>query len=240
MRINKYLSEAGVCSRREADRKIEKGEVTINGLVATLGSRVEPGDEVSINGQRLALEDPKVYLAFNKPLGVECTSAKTVKNNIIDYIDYPVRIYPVGRLDKNSEGLILLTNDGELSNGILKARNHHEKQYLVTVDRPFDAAFIKKMSEGVPILDVVTRPCKVVGKSPKTFEIILTQGLNRQIRRMCEALGYEVVKLKRFRVLNIQLGELKKGEWRHLSDQELVELKNRVFGNNTREAERVE
>lgn len=229
MRINKYLSEAGVCSRREADRKIEAGEVAINGIVATLGSKVEPGDDVRVNGKPLLLEDPKVYLAFNKPLGVECTSAKNVKNNIIDYIGYPVRIYPVGRLDKNSEGLILLTNDGDLSNGILKARNHHEKQYLVTVDRPYDKVFIKKMSEGVPILDVVTRPCKVVAKGPKTFEIILTQGLNRQIRRMCEALGFEVVKLKRFRVLNIELGDLKKGEWRHLSAQELVELKSKVF-----------
>lgn len=229
MRINKYLSEAGVCSRREADRKIEAGEVAINGIVATLGSKVEPGDDVRVNGKPLLLEDPKVYLAFNKPLGVECTSAKNVKNNIIDYIGYPVRIYPVGRLDKNSEGLILLTNDGDLSNGILKARNYHEKQYLVTVDRPYDKVFIKKMSEGVPILDVVTRPCKVVAKGPKTFEIILTQGLNRQIRRMCEALGFEVVKLKRFRVLNIELGDLKKGEWRHLSAQELVELKSKVF-----------
>ncbi len=229
MRINKFLSESGVCSRRAADRHIEQGEVTINGEVATLGSKVLPGDDVFFRGKRLTAEAEKVYLAFNKPVGVECTAAKDVKNNIIDYINYPVRIFPVGRLDKNSEGLILLTNDGELSNGILKARHFHEKAYSVKVNRPFDDNFIKAMSNGVSILETVTRPCRVTPTGKDTFDIVLTQGLNRQIRRMCEALGYEVMRLRRYRVLNIQLKDLPKGKWRHLTDEELKVLKKHVF-----------
>ncbi len=230
MRINKYLSEAGVCSRRTADRHIEAGEVLINGCVATLGTQVTAGDDVFFKGKRLTPIEEKVVIAFHKPVGVECTASKEVPNNIVDYIDYPVRIFPVGRLDKNSEGLILLTNDGELANGILKARNFHEKAYCVKVNRVYDDTFIEHMRRGVPILDSVTRPCEVKPIDKYSFEIILTQGLNRQIRRMCEALGYEVVRLKRFRVLNIVLGELPKGKWRHLTDSELKVLKGHVLG----------
>lgn len=229
MRINKFLSESGVCSRREADRHIENGYVEINGQVATLGSKVLEGDEVTYKGKLLTPAQEKVYLAFNKPIGVECTAAKDVKDNIIDYINYPSRIFPVGRLDKNSEGLILLTNDGELSNGILKARHFHEKEYLVKLDRPFDDNFLKNMREGVEILDTMTRPCEVKRVDERCFEIILTQGLNRQIRRMCEALGYEVVRLKRFRVINIELGSLAKGKYRALTQEELSTLKKMVF-----------
>lgn len=229
MRINKFLSESGVCSRREADRHIESGYVKINGQVATLGSKVLEGDEVTYKGRCLTPVQEKVYLAFNKPIGVECTASKDVKDNIIDYINYPSRIFPVGRLDKNSEGLILLTNDGELSNGILKARHYHEKEYLVKLDRPFDDNFLKSMREGVEILDTVTRPCEVKRVDERCFEIILTQGLNRQIRRMCESLGYEVVRLKRFRVLNIELGSLAKGKYRNLTQEELSTLKKMVF-----------
>lgn len=230
MRINKFLAESGVCSRREADRHIENGDVTINGQIATLGSKVLEGDAVVFKGKLLTPVEEKVYLAFNKPIGVECTASKEVKNNIVDYIQFPTRIFPVGRLDKKSEGLILLTNDGELSNGILKARHYHEKEYKVKVNRPYDDTFIEKMQSGVPILDTVTRPCKVKRIDATTFEIVLTQGLNRQIRRMCEALGYEVVRLKRFRVLNIMLGDLPKGKWRHLTKSELETLKQHVFG----------
>lgn len=230
MRINKFLAESGVCSRREADRHIENGDVTINGQIATLGSKVLEGDAVVFKGKLLTPVEEKVYLAFNKPIGIECTASKEVSNNIVDYIHFPTRIFPVGRLDKKSEGLILLTNDGELSNGILKARHYHEKEYKVKVNRPYDDTFIEKMQSGVPILDTVTRPCKVKRIDATTFEIVLTQGLNRQIRRMCEALGYEVVRLKRFRVLNIMLGDLPKGKWRHLTTSELETLRQHVFG----------
>lgn len=229
MRINKYLSESGVCSRRAADKHIEQKEVTINGEVATLGSQVNPGDKVCFKGRLLKVEEEKVYIAFNKPIGIECTASKDVKNNIVDYINYPIRIFPVGRLDKNSDGLILLTNDGDLSNQILKARNFHEKEYSVKVDKAFDDKFIKNMSSGVPILETVTRPCKVTATGKDTFNIILTQGLNRQIRRMCEALGYEVVRLRRYRVLNIELKDLPKGKWRYLTSQELEMLKKHVL-----------
>ena len=230
MRINKFLSESGVCSRREADRYIEAGRVKINGITATLGSQVSDTDSVMLDNKLLEVVDEKVYIAFNKPLGVECTASTDVKDNIIDYIGYPKRIFPVGRLDKNSEGLILLTNDGELSNGILKARHFHEKAYSVQVDQRITDAFIHSMSSGVEILDTVTRPCEVRATGPTGFEIVLTQGLNRQIRRMCEALGYQVVKLKRFRVLNIELGDLQKGKWRHLTESELSTLMKSVKG----------
>ncbi len=225
MRINKFLSESGVCSRREADRKIEAGKVFINGELATLGSKVDAGDVVLYEGRVIATEEEKIYLAFHKPVGIECTANPEVKDNIIDYIAYPKRIFPVGRLDKNSEGLILLTNDGDLSNLILKARFQHEKEYRVVVNKRITEDFIEKMSKGVAILDTVTRPCHVKKLDDRSFEIILTQGLNRQIRRMCEALGYDVVKLKRFRVLSIRLGTLEKGKWRHLTKEEVDALK---------------
>lgn len=231
MRLNKYLSESGVCSRREADRQIEAGKVTINGQVATLGTQVNEGDDVRFLGKQVVLESKKIVIALNKPVGIECTSNLDVRDNIISYLNLPFRVFPVGRLDKNSEGLILLTNDGDLSNGILKARYFHEKEYIVTVNKSISAAFLSKMGSGVEILDTVTRPCKVDKLSEKSFKIILTQGLNRQIRRMCEALGYEVVKLQRIRVLNVVLGDLKLGAWRYLDDRELKELRRLVDAN---------
>lgn len=233
MRINKFLSDAGICSRREADRQIELGNVVISGELATLGSKVSADDEVLFNGKVVQGGSKKVYIAFNKPIGVECTSNRDVKDNIIDYIDFPIRIFPVGRLDKNSEGLILLTNDGELSNGILKARYFHEKEYVVTVNKPCTDEFINQMSNGVEILDTLTRSCEVKQTGKSTFTIILTQGLNRQIRRMCETLGYEVVKLKRIRVINIMLGDLPRGKWRHLDNDELDELRRLVYSKGT-------
>lgn len=232
MRLNKYLSEAGVCSRREADRRIEAGKVLVNGIVATLGTQVNEGDEVLLDGKPVGVQSRKIVIAFNKPVGIECTSSLDVKDNIIAYLNLPFRVFPVGRLDKNSEGLILLTNDGDLSNGILKARYYHEKEYLVTVNKGISSAFTKRMATGVEILDTVTRPCKVEKIDERMFKIVLTQGLNRQIRRMCEALGYEVVKLKRIRVLNIVLGDLKVGAWRHLEEAELMELRRLVAAND--------
>lgn len=229
MRLNKFLSDSGVCSRREADRQIENGKVFINNEVAVLGAQVAPEDEVVYCGKIVQRSVKKTVIALYKPVGIECTSNLEVKNNIISFLNYPTRVFPVGRLDKNSEGLILLTDDGELANRILKARNFHEKEYIVTVDKVLSAAFLSKMSKGVEILDTMTRPCKVEKKGDRTFDIILTQGLNRQIRRMCEALNYEVVRLKRIRILNIQLGELKSGEWRLIEDGELETLRNLVY-----------
>ncbi len=229
MRINKYLSEAGVCSRRKADELIDSGVVCINGVPATKGSQVEAEDSVTVKGKSVGRQVKKIYLAFYKPVGIECTANREVKDNIIDYIGYPERIFPVGRLDKNSEGLILLTNDGDLGNEILKARNFHEKEYIVRVDKTVDEAFLNKMRNGVEILDTKTRPCVVEPMHGNQFKIILTQGLNRQIRRMCETLGYSVVKLKRVRVLNIVLGDLEKGKWRHLTDRELKQLKSMLL-----------
>ena len=231
MRLNKFLSEAGVCSRREADRQIEAGKVLVNGVIATLGTQVAETDEVKFGNKVIQAVTEKVVLAFFKPVGVECTSSTDVKDNIIAYIDYPTRIFPVGRLDKNSEGLILMTNDGDLANGILKARYFHEKEYLVTVNKAITRTFLTRMSEGVEILETITRPCTVEGVDDRTFRIILTQGLNRQIRRMCEELDYEVVKLRRIRVSNIMLGNLKKGEWRHLTEEELFALRENIASN---------
>ena len=210
VRINKYLSEAGVCSRRGADRLIEEGRVSINGNHAFLGSVV----------------NKEVLIAFNKPRGIVCTTAdpKSKDVNIIEYINYPERIFPVGRLDKDSEGLILLSNDGDLSNKIMKARNFHEKEYEVEVDKPFSDEFLKKMSEGVPILDTITRKCTLKRTGKTSFNIILTQGLNRQIRRMCEYFGYKVVRLKRIRIMNIRLGSLKSGTYRNITEKEYEEL----------------
>ncbi|MDO4978044.1 MAG: pseudouridine synthase [Eubacteriales bacterium] len=224
MRLNKFLSDAGVCSRRQADRMVEEGRITVDGKVALMGQQVTEDQKVCVDGKPVSLVKKKVILAFNKPKGIVCTSEKREKDNIIDYINYPERIYPVGRLDKDSEGLILLTNDGELMNEILRARNYHEKEYEVKVNRPINAKFLKEMSEGVEILDTVTRPCVVRQTGTCTFRIILTQGLNRQIRRMCEALGYRVRDLKRYRIMSIHLGNLPVGKYRELTAKEYREL----------------
>lgn len=226
IRINKYLSEAGVCSRREADKLIKEGRVSINGSHALLGSVVSEGDEVQVDENIIVGSAKKVLIAFNKPRGIVCTTKdpKSKDVNIVEYINHPERIFPVGRLDKDSEGLILLSNDGDLSNRIMKARNYHEKEYEVEVDKPFDDEFLKKMSEGVPILDSVTRKCQLKRTGKTSFNIVLTQGLNRQIRRMCEYFGYKVVKLKRIRIMNIRLGNIKPGTYRNVTEEEYNEL----------------
>lgn len=237
IRLNKYLSDAGVCSRRLADSLVEAGRVTIDGQPAVLGQRVEAGQKICVDGKPVGEKTGKyhrrIVLAVNKPRGIVCTTQKKEKDNIVDFINYPERVYPVGRLDKDSEGLILMTNDGELMDEILRARNGHEKEYEVRINRPVSGDFIKKMASGVPILDTVTRPCKVKKTGTFTFRIILTQGLNRQIRRMCEALGCRVVKLRRIRVMNVLLGDLPTGSCRELSEQELFELE-RLTGRRTR------
>lgn len=228
IRLNKYLSDIGVCSRRAADRLAQEGKITVNGIAAQPGMRVTPQDDIRVEGKPVRKEEKKVYLALNKPRGIVCTAEKREKNNIIDYVNYPLRIYPVGRLDKDSEGLILLTNDGAIVNGMMRARNRHEKEYQVKVDRAFDSGFLERMTQGVPILDTVTRPCRIRRTGSDTFVIILTQGLNRQIRRMCEALGYRVVRLKRVRIMNIRLGSLPCGKWRELTSEELRVLKAQI------------
>lgn len=228
-RINKYLSEAGYCSRRAADKLIAAGRVTINGKVPPMGEKIVEGDEVRVDGKLVqkAGED-LVYLAFHKPVGIVCTTDTRVeKNNIIDFINYPKRIFPIGRLDKPSEGLIFLTNDGDIVNKILRARNNHEKEYRVTVDRPITKDFIRRMGSGVPILDQVTRKCKVEQVDKFTFTIVLTQGLNRQIRRMCEYLDYGVLRLRRLRIMNVKL-DLPVGKWRDLTKAELAEINRLV------------
>jgi len=223
-RINKFLSESGFCSRREADRLITEGRVTINGVVPEMGTKVFETDEIRVDGKLIRENrDKPIYLAFNKPVGIECTTNQSVRNNIVDYINYPERIFPIGRLDKASEGLIFMTNDGDIVNKILRARNNHEKEYIVTVDRPITDRFIEKMSNGVPILDTVTKKCKVEQISKYIFKIVLTQGLNRQIRRMCEYLGYEVTALKRIRIINISL-DVQVGRYRDLTEAEIKEL----------------
>ena len=223
-RLNKFIGETGFCSRREADKIIEEGRVTINGVVPELGTKVGPNDEVRIDGKLIREKTEKpVYLAFNKPVGIECTTNLDVRNNIVDYINYPKRIFPIGRLDKASEGLIFMTNDGDIVNKILRARNNHEKEYTVTVNKPITDRFIERMGNGVPILDTVTRKCKVEQISKFTFKIILTQGLNRQIRRMTEYLGYDVTALKRIRIINISL-DIPVGRFRDLTDAEIKEL----------------
>lgn len=224
-RINKYLSEVGYCSRRAADKLLEEGRITINGKIPELGTKVSDEDEIFVDGNSIRkTEEEFVYIAFNKPVGIVCTTdVKREKNNIIDYISHPKRIFPVGRLDKPSEGLILLTSDGDIVNKILRAKNNHEKEYLVRVDKPITEKFLEKMRNGVPILDTVTRKCEVEKIDTMNFRIVLTQGLNRQIRRMCEYLGYEVKKLKRIRIMNIKL-DLPVGKWRDLTSDELSEL----------------
>lgn len=224
IRINKFLSEAGVCSRREADRFIEEGKVQINGIQAQMGSKVTKDCLVTFCGKPIKKEEKLVLIAFHKPVGIVCTTDHSEPNNIVDYIQYGMRIYPIGRLDKDSEGLILLTNDGDIVNKILRAENNHEKEYVVTVNREITMEFLKKMATGVPILDTVTKPCKINQIDKYNFTIILTQGLNRQIRRMCEHLDYKVVSLKRVRIMNIQLGRLKSGDYRNVTEREIEEM----------------
>ncbi|MBU8715128.1 MULTISPECIES: 23S rRNA pseudouridine(2604) synthase RluF [Brevibacillus] len=224
MRINKFISETGICSRREADKLIAAKRVTINGLVAELGSTVSPGDDVRIDGNPLGAKKKHVYIALNKPVGITCTTELHVKGNIVDFVNHPERIFPIGRLDKDSQGLILLTNDGDIVNKILRAENNHEKEYIVTVDKPVTATFLQGMANGVRILGTVTKPCKVTKVNERVFNIVLTQGLNRQIRRMCQAFGYQVRQLQRVRIMNIRLGNLKIGQWRNLTSEELKEL----------------
>ena len=225
IRINKYLSEVGFCSRRAADGLLEQGRITINGKVPELGTQVFPQDEVRVDGQLVGKpKQQHVYIAFNKPVGiVSTTDTLGEKDNIIDFIGHPERIFPIGRLDKDSEGLILLTSEGDLVNKILRSKNNHEKEYVVTVDKPLHPSFVQKMSAGVPILDTITAPCTVVAINRFKFRIILTQGLNRQIRRMCAHLGYQVTQLKRIRIMHIQL-DLAVGKWRDLSEKELAQL----------------
>jgi len=227
-RLNKFISDSGYCSRREADKLIDNGRVTINGIIPELGTKVTQGDKVSVDGKVIgAMPDNKsdrIYIAYNKPIGITCTTEKHVKGNIIDAIGHSERIFPIGRLDKPSEGLIFLTSDGDIVNKILRAENAHDKEYIVTVDKPISERFIERMSRGVPILGTTTNPCEVSPQSKFVFSIILTQGLNRQIRRMCEYLGYEVKKLKRTRIMSVKLDNLTLGQWRNLSKSEMDEI----------------
>jgi len=229
-RINKYLSEIGFCSRRAADKLIVESRVTINGLVPEMGTKIYPDDVIRVDGKIVSTpKESHIYIAFNKPIGIVCTTdTKAEKNNIIDYINYSKRIFPIGRLDKASEGLILLTSDGDIVNKILRARNNHEKEYLVTVNREISADFLKRMSNGIPILDTITRKCELAQLDKNRFKIILTQGLNRQIRRMCEYLDYKVVKLKRVRIMNIRL-DIPIGKWRYVTDEELIEITDLIL-----------
>jgi 23S rRNA pseudouridine2604 synthase len=224
VRLNKYISETGVCSRREADKWIEAGRVTCNGERAALGTRIADGDRVCIDGEPIGAKKKQIYLALNKPVGVTCTTETHIQDNVIDLVGYPERIFPIGRLDKDSEGLLLLTNDGDIVNEILRSENNHEKEYIVTVDRPITDLSLKMMATGVKIMGELTKPCRVTRIDQHSFRMILTQGLNRQIRRMCSALGYKAQRLKRVRIMNIQLGSLSAGKWRHLTDSELAGL----------------
>jgi 23S rRNA pseudouridine2604 synthase len=223
-RINKFISETGFCSRREADRLVEQGKVTLNGKVAVLGDKASTEDDVRVNGKPLKSKKPAVYIAFNKPVGITCTTERNIKGNIIDYIRHKERIFPIGRLDKPSEGLIFLTSDGDIVNKILRAGNNHEKEYVVTVNKPVTEEFLRKMSSGVPILGTVTRKCAVRKDGTHVFTIVLTQGLNRQIRRMCEFLGYQVTKLRRVRIMNVTLENLPIGKWRDLTETEMEQI----------------
>ena len=227
IRLNKYLSDAGICSRRQADRWIEEKRITVNGEIAGMGMKVAPDSEVCLDGKLIKKEEKKVLLAMNKPAGIVCTAEKRERNNIVDYMKYPKRIYPVGRLDKDSTGLLLLTNDGELVNKIMRAGNYHEKEYVVTVDQKITPEFLRQMSGGLYLkeLDVHTRPCTVTKVNDRTFRIILTQGYNRQIRRMCETCGYRVTRLVRTRVMNVLLGDLAPGTYRELTAEEMRKLK---------------
>lgn len=229
MRVNKYISGTGICSRREADKWIQDKRITINGAVAEVGSQVEAGDDIRIDGKQIGEKKESVYICLNKPVGIISTTEEHVKGNVIDFVNHPERIFPIGRLDKDSDGLILLTNDGDIVNKILRAENNHEKEYIVTVDKSITNEFIKGMSSGVPILGTVTHPCRVTRVKDHVFRIVLTQGLNRQIRRMCTVFGYQVRRLQRVRIMNIRLGGLKIGTWRDLTSTEKEELFNNIF-----------
>lgn len=242
IRLNKYLSDAGICSRREADRLIDKGEIFVDGIVATMGQKVSEKNIVTYKGKTIKKKQQTILLALNKPVGIECTTDTSNKNNIVDFVNYHERVYPIGRLDKNSEGLIFLTNNGEISDKMMRASNYHEKEYIVEVDKEITDTFIKKMSGGIHIVDdehrlnVVTRKCEVKRINKNTFSIVLTQGINRQIRRMCKACGYNVVKLQRIRIMNIRLNGIKQGEYRSVTNNELSELlellnRNKKFKN---------
>ena len=223
-RLNKFIADSGYCSRREADRLIEEGRVRLDGRVGALGDRVLPGMAVTVDGRSLTGESEKIYIALNKPRGIVCTADPREPMNVVDYLNHPARIFPIGRLDKDSEGLLLLTSDGEIVNRLLRAAGGHEKEYEVEIDRPVTKEFVRRMMAGVPILDTVTLPCRVRRTGERSFNIILVQGLNRQIRRMCEALGANVTHLRRVRVMNIRLGRLQPGQWRELTGDELAEL----------------
>lgn len=236
VRLNKYISETGFCSRREADKLIEQGRVKIDGVKASTGMKVSKGQSVYVDGKPLKVENELVYIALNKPVGITCTTESKIKGNIVDFINHEKRIFPIGRLDKDSQGLIFMTNDGDIVNKILRAGNNHEKEYIVTVNKPITDEFVKGMSNGVPILGTVTKKCLVKKESKNSFRIILTQGLNRQIRRMCEYFGYEVKKLERIRIMNVSLGNLKIGSWRYLTNKELAEI-NRLTENSSKTEE---
>ena len=227
-RLNKFISETGFCSRREADKYIEQGRVTVNGNMPEMGVKVADTDTVLIDGNPLRAKPKRVYIAYNKPVGITCTTESKIQSNIVKAVNYPTRIFPIGRLDRPSEGLIFLTNEGDIVNKILRAGNNHEKEYVVTVDKPLNRQFVTKMANGIPILDTVTKKCKVTETAPQEFKIVLTQGLNRQIRRMCEYLGYEVVTLKRTRIMNVTLKGLKVGQWRHLTDVEMAQINDSI------------
>lgn len=235
-RLNKYISDSGFCSRRGADKLIEASRVTINDEVPELGTKVQPGDVVKVDGNLIAPTDEnkadRIYIAYNKPIGITCTTETHVWGNIIDAIGHKERIFPIGRLDKPSEGLIFLTSDGDIVNKILRAENAHDKEYIVTVDKPISERFIQRMSRGVPILGTITKPCIVRVESKFVFTIVLTQGLNRQIRRMCEYLDYEVTKLKRSRIMSVELGNLRPGQWRDLTTAEMAEINQAVAGSS--------
>ena len=230
IRLNKYLSARAGVSRREADRLIEEGRVKVDGRIGVLGDRIAPGMSVTVDGRSLTGESEKVYLLLNKPKGIVCTADPREPMNVVDYIGYPERVFPVGRLDKDSEGLLMLTSDGEIVNRMLRAAGGHEKEYEVTIDRPVTPEFVKRMMAGVPILDTVTLPCKVRKTGERSFNIILVQGLNRQIRRMCEALGANVTHLRRIRIMNLRLGSLKPGEWREVTPEEMKALTTQLDG----------
>ena len=232
IRLNKYMSETGICSRREADRYIELGRVTVDGVEAIPGIKVSKGQVVKLDGKSISKEEEMIYIALNKPVGITCTTDRNIKGNIVDFVSHEKRIFHIGRLDKDSEGLILLTNDGDIVNKILRAGNHHDKEYIVTVNKPINDEFIKRMGNGIKILGKITKKCPVNKEGEKTFRIILTEGMNRQIRRMCEALGYKVTKLKRIRIMNIKLGKLKIGEWRNLTNEELKGLNELIKNSN--------
>ena len=241
VRLNKFISDTGFCSRREADKLIDQGRVTINGQEPEVGMKVQPGDEVLVDDRPLRAKEKPIYIALNKPTGITCTTERHIKDNIVDFIGHRKRIFPIGRLDKPSDGLIFLTNDGDIVNKILRAGNSHEKEYVVRVDKPITQEFIDKMASGVAILDTVTLPCKVTKETTYSFRIVLTQGLNRQIRRMCEALGYDVFKLRRVRIMNISIDGLPNGKWRYLTEAEIAEIHSLISDSSgTEEASQVD